>query len=59
MAMKHQAAEIAKGVGIGMAVGAAAGLVGGAIRQPQYARMAKKGFNRVMKTVGNVIGAVS
>jgi len=59
MAMKHQATQIAKGVGIGMAVGAAAGLVGGAMSQPQYARMAKKGFNKVLKTVGNVVGAIS
>ena len=56
---KIQAAQIAKGVGIGIAVGAAAGLVGGAMRQPQYARMAKKGFDKVMKTVSNVVGAIS
>ena len=59
MAMKHQAVSIAKGVGIGMAVGAVAGLAGGAMTQPKYARMAKKGFDRVMKTVSNVIEAVS
>jgi len=55
MAMKNHVATIAKGVGIGMAVGGVAGLVGGAMTQPQYARMAKKGFNKVLKTVGNVI----
>jgi len=59
MMMKLQAATIAKGVGIGLAVGGAVGLVGGAMAQPKYARMAKKGFDKVMKTVGNVVGAIS
>jgi len=59
MAMKMQATQIAKGVGIGMAVGAAAGLVGGAVSQPKYARMAKKGFDKVLKTVGNVVSAIA
>jgi len=57
--MKHQAASIAKGVGIGMAVGAAAGLVGGAMSQPKYQRTAKKGFNKVIKTVSGVIEAIA
>jgi len=56
--MKHEVAKIAKGVGIGMAVGAAAGLVGGAMTQPKYQRTAKKGFSKVMKTVGDVIEAL-
>ena len=56
---KIQAATIAKGVGIGMAVGAAAGLAGSAMAQPKYARMAKKGFDKVMKTVGDVIDAIT
>ena len=59
MAMKHQAAAIAKGVGIGMAVGAAAGLIGGAMTQPKYQRTAKKGFTKVMKTVGDMIEAIA
>ena len=59
MTMKLQAAQIAKGLGIGMAVGGAVGLVGGAMSQPKYARMAKKGFDKVLKTVGNVVGAIS
>ncbi|MCL2298941.1 MAG: hypothetical protein FWC27_02195 [Firmicutes bacterium] len=59
MAMKMQAAAIAKGVGIGMAVGAAAGLVGGAMTQPKYARMAKKGLDKVLKSVGNVVSAIA
>ena len=57
--MKNQAVTIAKGVGIGMAVGAAAGLVGGAMTQPKYQRTAKKGFSKVMKTVGDVIEAIA
>ena len=56
--MKHEVAKIAKGVGIGMAVGAAAGLVGGTMVQPKYQRTAKKGFGKVMKTVGDVIEAL-
>ncbi len=59
MMMKVQANQIAKGVGIGLAVGGAVGLVGGAMRQPSYKRMAKKGLNKVVKTVGSVINAVS
>jgi len=59
MMMKPQAASIAKGVGIGLAVGGAMGLVGGAMSQPKYARMAKKGFDKVLKTVGNVVSAIS
>jgi hypothetical protein len=55
--MKTQAVTIAKGVGIGMAVGAAAGLVGGAMTQPKYQRTAKKGFDKVIKTIGGVIEA--
>lgn len=57
--MKLQAASIAKGLGIGMAVGGAVGLVGGAMSQPKYARMAKKGLDKVLKTVGNVIESVT
>ena len=59
MATKMHAVQIAKGVGIGMAVGGAMGLVGGAMSQPKYARMAKKGFDKVLKTVGNVVDAIS
>jgi len=59
MMMKIQAAQVAKGVGIGMAVGGAVGLVGGAMAQPKYARMAKKGLDKVLKTVGSVIEAVA
>ncbi|MCL1952718.1 MAG: hypothetical protein FWF60_07815 [Oscillospiraceae bacterium] len=54
-----QAASIAKGVGIGMAVGGAVGLVGGAMTQPKYARMAKKGLDKVLKTVSGVVGAIA
>jgi len=57
--MKLQAASIAKGVGIGLAVGGAVGLVGGAMSQPKYARMAKKGLDKVLKSVSNVVGAIS
>jgi len=59
MATKMHATQIAKGVGIGMAVGAAAGLVGGAMSQPKYSRMAKKGFDKVLKTVSSVVEAIS
>ena len=59
MASKHQAVKIAKGVGIGMAVGGAMGLAGAAMSQPQYQRTAKKGFNKAMKAVTNVLEAIS
>jgi len=60
MASKHQAMKIARGVGIGMAVGGAVGLVGGAVaQQPHYQRNIKKGFNKALKTVGNVLEAIS
>ena len=54
----NQAGNIAKGVGIGMAIGGAAGLVGGALRQPRYQRTAKKGLNKVVKTVTSVLDAI-
>ena len=57
--MKVQAMKIAKGVGIGLAVGGAVGLVGGALQQPQYQRAAKKGFNKVLKAVSNVVEAIA
>jgi len=54
--MAHKSTKIIKGVGIGMAVGGAVGLVGSAVaRQPHYQRNLKKGFNKAMKTVGNVL----
>lgn len=56
---RHQTANIAKGVGIGLAVGGAVGLVGGAMRQPQYQRAAKKGFNKVLKSVSQVIESIA
>ena len=59
MAMKHQAVNIAKGIGIGMAVGGAVGLVGGAVQHPNYQRSMKKGFNKALKTVTNVLEAIS
>jgi len=59
MANKHQAMKIAKGIGIGMAVGGAVGLVGGAVQQPQYQRNLKKGFNKALKTVGDVLEAIA
>jgi len=59
MMNKHQAGQIAKGIGIGMAVGGAVGLVGGAMQQPKYQRSAKKGFNKAMKTIGNVLEAIA
>jgi len=60
MASKHQNMKIAKGIGIGMAVGGAVGLVGGAVaRQPHYQRNLKKGFNKALKTVGNVLESIA
>ena len=59
MASKNQAARIAKGVGIGIAVGGAVGLLGGAMNQPHYQRNLKKGFNKALKTVGNVLEAIA
>jgi len=57
--MAHKSAKIIKGVGIGMAVGGAVGLVGSAVaRQPHYQRNLKKGFNKAMKTVGNVLETI-
>jgi hypothetical protein len=42
-----------------MAVGGAVGLVGSAVaRQPHYQRNLKKGFNKAMKTVGNVLETI-
>jgi|GEM_PF-1287226 len=57
MTSKNTAMKIAKGVGIGIAVGGAIGLVGSAAasRQPQYQRNLKRGFNKAMKTVGGVL----
>jgi len=51
--------DIAKGVGIGMAVGGALGLGAAALRQPHYQRSAKKGFHKALKTFNSVISAIS
>jgi hypothetical protein len=51
-------AQIAKGVGIGMAVGGAAGLVGSTMKKPGYQRAAKKTVNRAFKTFSNVLDAI-
>lgn len=60
MAMKNQAKRIAVGMGIGMAVGGAVGLAGTAVQShPNYQRTIKKGFNKAMKTVSNVIDAIA
>lgn len=50
--------RIAKGVGIGMAVGGAAGLIGGAMMKPGYQKTAKKTVNRALKTFSNVLDAL-
>ncbi|MDR2525771.1 MAG: hypothetical protein LBC83_06280 [Oscillospiraceae bacterium] len=54
----QQKASIAKGVGLGVAVGGAAGLVGGALRKPGFQRGAKKTVNRAIKTFTNVLDAL-
>jgi hypothetical protein len=54
---KWQSAQIAKGVGIGLAVGGAVGLVGGALRHPGYQKQAKRGVNKAIKTFSNVLDA--
>jgi methylmalonyl-CoA mutase cobalamin-binding subunit len=59
MMAKRQAAQIAKGIGIGAAVGGAMGLVGGAMAKPQYQRTAKKGFDKALKAFSNVLEAIS
>jgi len=59
MAMKNQVVKCAKGVGIGMAVGGAVGLAGAAAMQPKYQRSAKKGFNKALKTVADVLEAIA
>ena len=60
---KNQMSNIAKGLGIGMAVGGAMGgamgVVGGALRSPRYQRTAKKGLNKVVKTVTSVLDAIA
>ena len=56
MVMKKM--QIAKGVGIGMAVGGAAGLLGGAMMKPSYQKTAKKTVNRALKTFSNVLDAL-
>ena len=59
MMMGHKQMEMAKGVGIGMALGGALGLGLGAMKQPKYQRSMKKGVNKAMKMVGNVMDAIS
>ena len=59
MATKHQAAKFATGAGIGMVVGGAMGLAGAAAMQPKYQRTAKKGFNKALKTVADVLEAIA
>ena len=57
--MANKSAKIIKGVAIGMAVGGAVGLAGGAVaRQPHYQRNLRKGFNKALKTVGNVLETI-
>ncbi|MDR0532089.1 MAG: hypothetical protein LBG83_08505 [Oscillospiraceae bacterium] len=58
MVQKKQV-EIVKGVGIGMAIGGALGMGLSAMKVPQYQRTAKKGLNRAMKVVNNVVDAIS
>jgi hypothetical protein len=55
---KMKAANIAKGIGIGMAIGGAVGLAGGAMTHPEYQRTMKKGLNKALKTFGNVLDAI-
>ncbi|MDR3313348.1 MAG: hypothetical protein LBS96_02695 [Oscillospiraceae bacterium] len=50
--------QIAKGVGIGMAVGGAVGLAGSALKKPGYQHAAKKTVNRAFKTFSNVLDAI-
>jgi gas vesicle protein len=52
-------AQIAKGLGIGMAIGGAIGLVGGVVQQPKYQKTAKHTVNKAIKTFNNVIDALS
>ena len=59
MLNKHQVGKVAKVAGIGMAIGGTVGLVGGAMYQPPYQRTVKKGFNKALKTFGNVLDAIS
>ena len=59
MTTKMAGAKIAKGLGIGLAVGGALGAVGGAMSQPHYARSAKKSVNKILKTVSGVVNAIS
>ncbi len=52
-----QKSQIAKGVGIGLAVGGTAGLIGSAMMKPGYQRTAKRTVNKAIKTFGNVLDA--
>ena len=56
---KMQMVNIAKGIGIGMAIGGAVGLAGGAMTNPQNQRTVKKGINKALKTFGNVLDAIA
>ena len=47
--------NVAKGVGIGLAIGGTVGLIGSAMAQPK--RNAKRTMNKAIKTVGNVLDA--
>ena len=59
MIAKMKAAKLVKGVGIGLAIGGAVGLAGGAVmQQPSMQRNAKKGINKALKTVSNVLDAM-
>lgn len=56
--MKSQTSNIAKGVAAGLAVGAAAAMLGSrGLKSPK--RSAKKKMNAAMKSVGTVIDSVS
>ncbi|MCL2106559.1 MAG: hypothetical protein FWH26_05830 [Oscillospiraceae bacterium] len=52
---KMKAMNVAKGVGIGLAIGGTVGLIGSAMAQPK--RNAKRTMNKAIKTVGNVLDA--
>ena len=56
---KIKTANIVKGVGIGMAIGGAMGLAGGAMSHPGYSRSLKKGLGKAMKTVESVLDVLS
>jgi len=57
--MNSKQAAIVKGVGVGMAVVGGALGIAAAVKKPGYARSAKRGFNKALKTFSSIVNAIS